>query len=219
MQEEYQVLGFKTTRDTIGRLVESSERLKGGEEEIVSRMLTLYHTLAQDEGYFNGGKTFSDTNRMPAETGEDRRDDPKPSMAKIGGAAIIALYSRVIQTVMHEMETEIGSKASVLLSNIIEKSDYYDKFLSQYRVGDDVQTNVDRIRDHISREGHRLGKSSFITGFQQTLTELLLAKKQLLGEKSIGATILNIETFLAGVAQEEFRPLITNLMTTIKRII
>jgi len=218
LQEEYQVLGFKAARDTIGRLVESSEHLKG-EEEIASRMLTLYHTLAQDEGYFNGGKTFSDTNTMPEETGEDLSDDPKPSMAKIGGAAIIALYSRVIQTVMHEMEAEIGSKANVLLSNIIEKSDYYDKFLSQYRVDDDVHTNVDRIRDHISREGHRLGKSSFITGFQQTLIELLLVKKQLLGEKSIGATVLNIETFLAGVVQEEFRPLITNLMTTIKRII
>jgi hypothetical protein len=117
------------------------------------------------------------------------------------------------------MEAEIGSKADVLLSTIIKKSDYYDKFLSQYRVNDDVQSNVNRIREHISREGYRLGKSSFISGFQQTLTELLLAKKQLLGEKSTRATIMEIENFISTIAQEEFRPLTMNLMTTIKRII
>lgn len=219
LQDEYQVLGFKAARDTIARLVESPEHEKEGEQAFAGRMLTFYRELAQDEGYFKGGKSFSDTSGLAAVTEADSCDDPKPSMENIGGAAIIALYSRVIQTVMHEMEAEIGTKAGVLLSGIIEKSDYYEKFLSQYRVDDDVQANVNRIRDHISREGHRLGKYSFISGFQQTLSELLLAKKQLLGKKSASATILSIETFLAGIAQEEFRPLTTNLMTTLKRII
>jgi len=219
LQEEYQVLGFKAARDTIARLVESPEHSKAGEQAFTDRMLALYRALAQDEGYFKSGKSFSDTSGMAPGTGADPCDDPSPSMENIGGAAIIALYSRVIQTVMHEMEAEIGTKAGVLLSGIIERSDYYEKFLSQYRVDDDVQANVNRIRDHISREGHRLGKSSFVSGFQQTLSELLLAKKQLLGKKSARATILTIETFLKGIAQEEFRPLTTNLMTTLKRII
>jgi len=218
LQEEYLVLGFKAVRDTIGRLLESSEHRNGGAQEIDGRMLPFYRALAQDEGYFKGRKNVSDTSGLP-EPKQDSHDDPEPGMERVGGAAIIALYSRIIQTVMQEMEAEIGSKAEVLLSAIIEKSEYHDKFLSQYRVGDDVQTNVSRIRDHISREGYRLGKSSFISGFQQTLTELLLAKKQLLGKKSASATVRNIETFLSTIAREEFRPLAMNLMTTIKRII
>lgn len=218
LQEEYLVLGFKAARDAIARLVESTELLKGGAKEIAERMLPLYRVLAQHEGYFKGEKSFSDTGGSPQDN-EDRQDDLKPSAEKIGGAAIIALFSRIIQMVMHEMEAEIGSKADVLLSAIIKKSDYYDKFLSQYRVNDGVQTNVNRIREHISREGYRLGKSSFISGFQQTLTDLLLAKKQLLGEKSVRSTIMKIENFVSTIAQEEFRPLTMNLMTTIKRII
>jgi len=218
LKEEYQVLGFKAARDTIGRLVESSESLKGGGKEIAGRLLQLLQSLAQDEGYFKGVKRLSDTSGLPVPK-EDPHGDSKPSMEKIGGAAIIALYSRLIQTVMRELEAEIGSKADAIFSNIVQKSDYYDKFLCQYRVGDDVQTNVSRIRDHISNEGHRLGKSSFVSGFQQTLAELLLAKKQLLGKKSAMATVGNIETFLSAIAQEEFRPLAMNLMTTIKRII
>ncbi|MEK6196451.1 MAG: hypothetical protein N2F24_19745, partial [Deltaproteobacteria bacterium] len=211
LQEEYLVLGFKAARDAIARLVESTELLKGGAKEIAERMLPLYRVLAQHEGYFKGEKSFSDTGGSPQDN-EGRQDDLKPSAEKIGGAAIIALFSRIIQMVMHEMEAEIGSKADVLLSAIIKKSDYYDKFLSQYRVNDDVQTNVNRIREHISREGYRLGKSSFISGFQQTLTDLLLAKKQLLGEKSVRSTIMKIENFVSTIAQEEFRPLTMNLM-------
>ena len=84
---------------------------------------------------------------------------------------------------------------------------------------DDIQTNVSRIRDHISNEGYRLGKSSFMFGFQQALVELLLTKKQLLGKKSAITAVGNIEAFLSTISQEEFRPLAMKLMTTIKRII
>ena len=218
LQEEYHVLGFKAARDAIGRLVESADLLEGAVKEIADRMLPFYRMLAEHEGYFKGEKSFSDTSGSPQEN-EDRHEDLKPTMDKIGGAAIIALYSRIIQTVVHEMEAEIGSKADVLLSTIIKKSEYYDKFLSQYRVSDDVQTNVNRIREHISKEGYRLGKSSFISGFQQTLTDLLLVKKQLLGDKSVRASIVKIEQFVSTIAQAEFRPLAMNLVTTIKRII
>jgi len=218
LKEEYQVLGFKAAKDTISRLVASSESLKGGGKEIADHMLQFFQSLAQDEGYFRGVRSLSDTSGLPTPK-EAPHGDPNPSMERIGGAAIIALYSRLIQTVMHELEAEVGSKANAIFLNIIQQSEYYDKFLCQYRVDDDVQTNVSRIRDHISNEGHRLGKRSFVYGFQQTLTELLLAKKQLLGKKSAMATVGNMETFLSGIAQEEFRPLAMNLMTTIKRLI
>ena len=218
LQEEYQVLGFKATRDAINGLVESSASLKGGGKEIAEQMLPFYRFLAQDEDYFKGLKSIADTSGLPKEKGAPP-DDPKPSMERIGGAAIIALYSRLIQTVMRELEAEIGNKADTILSSTIKKSDYYDKFLCQYQVGDDVQTNVNRIRDHISKEGYRLGKSSFISGLQEALNELLLAKKQLLGKKSAMATVGNIETFLSAIAQEELRPFAMSLMTNIKRII
>ena len=128
LKEEYQVLGFKAAKDTIGRLIESSESLKGGGKEIAGHMLQFYQSLVQDEGYFKGVKKLSDKSSSPAPK-EDLHDDPKPSMERIGGAAIIAFYSRLIQTVMRELEAEIGSKADKIFSNIIQKSEYYDKFL------------------------------------------------------------------------------------------
>lgn len=219
LQEEYLVLGFKTVRETIGRLVASAETLKPSAPEVADCLLPFLHALAQDEGYFHGEKSPSDSGGMPGEQrGWNIQNSPKVNLEGVRGAVIIAFYSRLIHTVVQEMKVEIGSKAGALLSNIIETSDYYDQFMSQYRVGDDVATNINRMRDHISRGAYRLGKGSFVKGFQQALTELLLAKKQLLGEKSAEATVKTIETFLATATPEECRPLALNLMTNLKRM-
>ena len=218
LQEEYQVLGFKAAKDTISKLVDSVEGMKGAGKETAAQMLQVYGSLAHDETYLKGEKRFSETLGLP-EKNAISHDVPKPSMERIGGAAIIALYSRLIQIIMRELEVEIGSKADTTFRSIVVGSDYYDKFLCQYRVNDDVQTNVNRIRDHISKEGYRLGKSSFISGFQETLIELLLAKKQLLGNKPVQDTVRTIENFLSAINQEEFRPFALNLMKIIKRVI
>ncbi|MBW2613295.1 MAG: DUF4388 domain-containing protein [Deltaproteobacteria bacterium] len=217
LQEQYHVLGFKASLDTLGKLVDIAEHIQDGPDGIADRAQLFFKTLLQDEQYFTGEKTFTEKSDLQGDTGSDHGNLMK-NMENVGGAAIIAFYSRTIQIVMREMEADIGSKADTLLTRILKKSDYYDKFMSQYRVKDDIQANVNRIREHISREGYRLGKSSFISGFQQTLTELLVEKKQLLGEKSARATILSLENYLSAIAQKEYRPLTIHLIMTLKSI-
>ncbi len=217
LQEQYHVLGFKASRDTLGKLVDIAEHFQDGPDGIAGRAQLFFEALLQDEQYFTGEKTFTEKSDLQGDTGSDHGNLMK-NMKNVGGAAIIAFYSRTIQIVMREMEADIGSKADTLLSRILKKSDYYDKFMSQYRVNDDIQANVNRIREHISREGYRLGKNSFISGFQQTLTELLVEKKQLLGEKSARATILSLENYLSAIAQKEYRPLTIHLIMTLKSI-
>ncbi|MCG6910122.1 MAG: DUF4388 domain-containing protein [Deltaproteobacteria bacterium] len=218
LREKYHVLGFKAVRNTLLRLITSAERLQDETGSVAESVLPFFRTLAGDKGLFSGKKALS-TGGGTTEAGADASKGAGQSLEKTGGAAIIAFYSRVIQMVTHEMETEIGGKVYALLNRIMENSEYYDRFLSQYRVDDGIQENVERIRGHIAREGHRLAKNSFVSGFQQVLIALLTEEQRLLGEKSARATVHKIEGFLANISEDTFRPLIMNLIPTLKRII
>jgi hypothetical protein len=186
------------------------------EKQMANSVITFLNTLLDDEklhvgteGSFNGlatnGETKSDYNAIPF-----------PRISQIGGAAVIAFYSRIIQIIMDDLENSIGSKSSELIRKTLESSAYYEKFLSQFNVKDDVKTNVERIRQFISEKGYRLGKISFVNGFQQVLIELLRGEKHLLGAKPTRASIMKLESIAATLKQKEFRYLTEHLMLTIK---
>jgi len=219
LQEEHQILGRKAAHATLGQLIEANEKLHDTQKPFVKRMLRFLNTLRQDESYMTGQKSFADSNDSEIGSQMDHEAPLLKSLDKIGGAAIIAFYSRIMQLVLYDLEADIGTKADALVDKILERSDYYDKFLSQYRVRDDVQNNVTRIRDHISKSGFKLGKNSFISGFQQALADLLAEKKTLLGEKSTRSTIFRIEDFMSNIAQPEYKPLTMHLIMTLKRVI
>jgi DNA-binding phage protein len=214
--EEYNLLGFKSFKNTIQRIVEISDSMPLQEKKMaqpviayLNAVLDSIHLQTGKEISFNGlttdGFTKGDSNAIPF-----------PKLGQIGGAAVIAFYSRLIQIIMDDLQGAIGSKANELIQKIIESSGYYEKFLSQFNVRDDVKTNVERIRKHISEKGYRLGKISFVNGFQQVLIELLNAEKDVLGDKPTQASIMKLDSMASALRKKEFRYLTDHLMQTIR---
>jgi hypothetical protein len=200
----------------VQRIVEISDNMPLEEKQMAQSIITFLTALLDNinlqtgkEMSFNGlttnGFTKGDTNAIPF-----------PKLGQIGGAAVIAFYSRVIQIIMDDLERAIGSKSNELIQKILESSAYHEKFLSQFNVKDDVKTNVERIRQYISEKGYRLGKISFINGFQQVLIELLLGEKDLLGDKPCKESIMKLDSMASTLKQKEFRYLTEHLMQTIK---
>jgi DNA-binding phage protein len=214
--EEYNLLGFKSFKNTVQRIVEISDAMPQKEKQMAQSVITFLNNVLDDkkfrtgtEGSFNGlttnGETKGDPNAIPF-----------PRLGQIGGAAVIAFYSRIIQFIMDDLESAIGSKSNALIQKILESSAYHEKFLSQFNVRDDVKTNVERIRQYISEKGYRLGKISFVNGFQQVLIELLCGEKDLLGDKPTRASIMKLDAMASTFKQKEFRFLAEHLMLTIK---
>jgi hypothetical protein len=216
LDEEHQLLGFKSFKTTIQRAIALSEKAGSEERPIASSVLALLSSALKDRQELAG--TNGSFDGLTTENGsrDERSVIPFPHLNQVGGAAIIAFYSRVLQIVTQDLETAIGSKVNDLLSEIITASQYNEKFLSQYHVTDDVKTNVERIRRHISDKGYRLSKISFIKGFQQALIALLLEEKQLLGIRPAIASIRKIESQILFFKQNEFKWLADHLLQTIQ---
>ena len=213
--EEYHLLGFKSFKNTVQRITDISDRMPLEEKKMAQSVIAYLNAL-MDTINLQAGKEMSfnglSTNGIPK---GDSSAVPFPKLAQIGGAAVIAFYSRVIQIVMDDLEQAVGSKSYELIQKIIESSSYYEKFLSQFNVRDDVKTNVERIRKYISEKGYRLGKISFVNGFQQVLIELLYEEKELLGDRPTHASIMKLDSMASGLKQKEFRYLADHLSQTI----
>jgi hypothetical protein len=219
LQEEHQVLGIKAFRATLINVIEACRHPTEYHQALVERTLDFLNALLRDDSYMRGQKSLSDSSDAAPGTGTGDGQRSIKGLEKIGAAAIIAYYSRILQMVLNDLEADIGTKADALFEKVLQRSEYYDRFLSQFQVRGDIQKNVNRIRDHISKAGFRLGKNSFIAGFQNILTDLLEEEKMLLGEKSTQSTILRIENFVSEISQPEYRPLGMDLIVTLKRLI
>ena len=215
LREEYHLLGAKSLKTTVQRLVEIADAAPQEERRIATPVAVLLNRVLHDQrelvgtdGSFSGLTTDNETNAGLV-------DVPFPHLSQIEGATIIAFYSRILQMIMDDLEGSIGSKSNELMLKIVSSSQYNDKFLSQFNVKDDVKTNVERIRQYISDKGYRLSKASFIKGFQQVLFELLREERLLLGDRSARASILKIERLVPILKQNEFKWLAENLLRTI----
>lgn len=217
LKEECRLLGQKSFQSTMERLAELSKSAPQEEKRLAISVINDLNTLNRVErGSTGADSSFSGLTTTNSEMKDDTGEVPFPTLGQIGGAAIIAFYSRIIQIAINDLSRAIGSKSYELIQKIANASSYYEKFISQFNVKDDVKTNVDRIRTHISQKGYRLSKKSFINGFQQVLMALLLEEKDLLGEKAALATIGKLESVGAGLKQKEFKYLTEHLMQTIR---
>jgi hypothetical protein len=216
LKEECRLLGYRSFSTTIQRIINLSEKVSPKERQIASAVISLLTNVLKDQNDFKGTSVSFDGLTTENERKDEQHVIPFPRLSQVGGAAIIAFYSRVIQLVMQDLQAAIGSKATALILKIIKNSPYNEKFLSQYQVNDDIKTNVERIRRHISDKGYRLSKISFIKGFQEALIELLLEEKHLLGSKPAIASIRKIETQIPFLKQNEFKWLADHLLQTIK---
>ncbi|MEJ2097714.1 MAG: hypothetical protein P8Y38_11410 [Deltaproteobacteria bacterium] len=216
LKEECRLLGSRSFSATIQRIINLSEKVNPKDRPIASTMISLLTKLLKEQNDFKGFSESFDGLTTEGEPKDGQHVIPFPRLSQVGGAAIIAFYSRVIQLVMQDLQAAIGFKATALIAKIITNSPYNEKFLSQYQVNDDVKTNVERIRRHISGKDYRLSKISFIKGFQQALIELLLEEKHLLGSKPAIDSIRKIENQIPFLKQNEFKWLADHLLQTIK---
>jgi hypothetical protein len=215
IKQEHQLLGIKAVTNTLQRIGATTTAMPAEQKIIAESVIPLLGRL------FDGGRPTVGTDDIFARTTsenleEKRRDAASVSnLGKVSGASIIAFYSRITQIIMKDLETNIGTKSHDMLAGILRRSEYYEQFLCGFNAKDAIETNVERIRRHISSEGYRLSKMSFINGFQQILFELLMEEKRILGNKPTHASIRNIQKFTAIAKQDDFEPLAEHFFSTL----
>lgn len=216
LKEEHRLLGLKAVNGTLGRMITLIEHMPGEQKIIAGSFMPLLVKLFTNEkGLPATEDIFSGTTSDGAVTGSTHGIQT-PDLSNIGGDVIIAFYSRIARILIRDLEENLGAKSHALLDEILKKSEYHPAFLCQFHAADDITTNVERIRHHISNEGYRLSKMIFIKGFQQVLIELLLEEKRLLGNKSTRTSLSKINRFMSDPKQGDLMPLSSHFVSTIE---
>ena len=189
------------------------------EQKIIagSFMPHLAKLFASEKHPLGTGDMFAHTTSgEPVSEGVDSISNP--NLSGIGGAGIIAFYSRIAQILITDLEENIGAKSHALFEKILKKSEYHEEFLCRFHTADGIAANVESIRRHISNEGYRLSKMSFIKGFQQVLIELLLEERRLLGDKPTRASLSKVQRFMSDPKQKDLIPIATYFISTIEAV-
>jgi predicted transcriptional regulator len=125
LREEYHLLGFKSLKNTIQRVLEISDTIPQEEKTVADSMIGFLKRVLNDEkelvdteGSFNGLSTDDERKR-------DHDTIPFPHLSQIGGATVIAFYCRILQIIMDDLDAAIGSKSDGLISKIMATSPYH----------------------------------------------------------------------------------------------
>jgi hypothetical protein len=216
LKEEHQLLGLKAVNSTLRRMISMIESMPAEQKIIAGSFMPLLAKLfASEKRSLETDDVFARTTSGGAATG-GTSGIQAPNISGIGGAVIIAFYSRIAQILVADLEENLGMKSKALFDKILKKSKYHEEFLCRFHVADDIAANVESIRRHISNEGYRLSKMSFIKGFQQVLIELLLEERRLLGKKSTRASLAKINRFMSDPKQRDLMPLSAYFVSTIE---
>jgi len=216
LQEEYQLLGFRASKNTISRANEVLKSAPQDQKSLARNMIRFFDQYCEDEGLLRGIKSLSSTMDLDQNLTAEGDKSLLYSVDKIRGATIIAFYSKVVQMLMSDLENEIGTKALDLFRNIVRNSEYYDTFLSQFDVKNDIKTNVKSISNHIRTQGHKLDKQGMILAFQQVVMALLQEETRLLGVKATQLSIFNIEGHMAATTEIKYKPLTDHLTSFLR---
>jgi len=216
LKEEHQLLGIKAVNSTLRRMISLIESMSAEQKIIAGSFMPLLAKLFATEKHSPESEDiFARTTSDGAAT-SGASGIQAPNLNNISGAVIIAFYSRITQILITDLEENLGAKTHVLFDKILKNSEYHQEFLCRFHVADDIAVTVENIRHHISNEGYRLSKMSFIKGFQQVLTELLLEEKRLLGNKSTRASLSKINRFMSDPKQRDLMPLTAYFISTIE---
>jgi hypothetical protein len=216
LQEEYQLLGFRASKNTVSRANAVLKSAPQDQKSLARNMIRFFDQYCEDEGLLRGIKSLSSTMDLDQNLTAEGNRSLLYSVDKIRGATIIAFYSKVVQMLMSDLENEIGTKALDLFRNIVRNSEYYDTFLSQFDVKNDINTNVKSISNHIRTQGHKLDKQGMILAFQQVVVALLQEEKRLLGDKATQLSIFNIEEHMAATTDIKYKPLTDHLTSFLR---
>jgi len=216
LKEEHQLLGLKAVNGTLRRMISIIESMPAEQKIIAgSFMPFLAKLFANEKHSLETEDIFAGTTSGGVVAGVSSGIQ-SPNLNGIGGAMIIAFYIRIAQILIMDLEENLGAKSHTLFDKILKQSKYHKTFLCRFHVTDDIAANVENIRQHISNEGYRLSKMSFIKGFQQVLIELLLEERRLLGNKSTRASLSKINRFLSDPKQGDLMPLSAYFISTIE---
>ena len=216
LKEERRLLGPKAVNGTLRRMIALIESMPADQKIIAGSFMPQLAKL------FAGGRKALETEDVFAHTTsggsvtEGPSGIPNPNLNGIGGAVIIAFYSRIAQILILDLEENLGVKSHVMLDGILKKSEYHDAFLCRFHAAEDIPTNVEGIRRHISDQGYRLSKMSFIKGFQQVLIALLVEERRLLGSKSTRASLSKLKQFMSDPKQKDLMPLSQYFISSIE---
>ncbi len=215
MKEEHRLLGLKAVKGTLKHIVALTEAMPA-EQKLIAKsfMPVLNNMFLKVKQPETTEDIFARTTSEGSMT-ESGMGIGKPNLSGIGGAMIIAFYSRIAQLLIADFEAEIGVKAHIIFKKIVEKSEYQEKFLGQFQSAKDILTNVENIRQHIADKGYRLSKMSFIKGFQEVIIELLLEQRQLLGDRPTRASLAKVRKFMSDPKQRDLIPIAQYFLTTL----
>ena len=218
IKEEHRLLGLKAVDSTLKRIVSLTEAMPA-EQKLIAKsfMPVLNNMFINAKRSQSGEDIFASTTSGGGET-DGGTGLGRPNLGGVGGAMIIAFYSRIAQLLIAEFEAEIGVKAHIIFKRIVENSEYFEKFLGQFEAAENISTNVKNIRRHIANEGYRLSKMSFIKGFQEAIIELLLTQRQLLGDKPTRASLAKVRKFMSDPKQRDLIPIAQHFLNTLERV-
>jgi hypothetical protein len=213
LQDEYQHLGLKATQNAINRALKDLERLSHSQKYLARTVGRLLTQCCEDEDLLRGKKRFSETADLDPQSPRERSQSLPGNLDNIDATAIITFYSYIIQTLLHDLESDIGAKALDLYRDIVTRSEYYDIFFSQFDITDRVSSNVHRIREHIRARKHTFGKQNMVRAFQQVLLALIEEEHRLLGDKAVRMSLSKLKEYVADPAQKNYPPLADHLTT------
>jgi hypothetical protein len=217
LKEEHRLLGPKAVNGTLRRMSALIEGMPAEQKIIAgSFMPFLAKLFVNEKSSLETEDIFARSTSSGAATGGTDSGIPTPNLSEIGGAVIIAFYSRIAQILITDLEENLGVKSHALLDKILRNSKYHEEFLCRFRAADDIATNVENIRHHISNEGYRLSKMSFIKGFQEALIELLLEERRLLGNKPTRTSLSKLNRFMSDQKQRNLLPLSEYFVSTLE---
>jgi hypothetical protein len=216
LKQEHQLLGLKAVNNTLRRTISLIESMPAEQKIIAGSFMPLLAKLFASEKDSPGTEDVFARTTSDGVVTDGTSGIQAPNLSNIGGAVIIAFYSRIAQVLINDLEENLGAKTHALFDTILKNSEYHQEFLCRFHVADDTAATVESIRRHISNEGYRLSKMSFIKGFQQVLIELLLEERRLLGDKSTRASLSKINRFLSDPKQRDLMPLSMYFVSTIE---
>jgi hypothetical protein len=198
-------------------------QIKAGLESVPASKRSLALNLekfldkcCRDEDLLRGEKSLSATMNFERQPPSKEAQPLPVSSDDVGMATVVAFYGKALQLVAGDLESEIGAMVLDLFQDIAMRSEYYDAFLSQFSIKDDIRSNVQRIRSHIRTKGLALGRKNMVSAFQQILLGLLQEEHRLLGNKATRNSLLKLKEHMVNTGQENYGLLATQLFEFLK---
>lgn len=213
IREEYQILGYKSAQKTIRRLVAELKAVSK-EERKLSQALSEFL-----QPYSDREESLLTVRTEPAQERREAAGPEKvPETAHQNGFPLLAMYLRIVQEMVWDLEREIGTKTWDLYQSVVAESGEDYELLSPVDIKESINDNMQRIQHHFCKKGGFAGSADAVRAFQNLLEALLWREQRLLGSKATRTTITNLEEKMDELIPERYRPFRPHLSAFLKTV-